>query len=53
MDFIEQWFHLSPDGGSGTFEACYAIAAGAGAIVLLQRALTVFLKRPASEHRRR
>lgn len=21
MDFIEQWFHISPDGGSGVLEA--------------------------------
>ncbi len=35
MDFIERWFHLSPDNGSGTTEAMF-IAVGAllvGAIV--------------------
>jgi hypothetical protein len=33
MDFIEQWLHISPDGGNGALEAIYlgtglAIAAG-------------------------
>jgi len=23
MDFIERWFHVSPDGGSGLLEALY------------------------------
>ena len=23
MDFIERWFHISPDGGNGTFEGLY------------------------------
>ena len=27
MDFIERWFHVSPDGGAGTLELfCFAIA---------------------------
>jgi hypothetical protein len=26
MDFVERWFGLSPDGGSGTFEACVIFA---------------------------
>jgi hypothetical protein len=27
MDFIEQWFHVSPDGGSGALELLYLAAA--------------------------
>jgi hypothetical protein len=30
MDFIERLFHVSPDGGNGTLEALYLIAAVAG-----------------------
>ena len=26
MDFIEQWFGISPDGGDGSLEALYIIA---------------------------
>ena len=26
MDFIEQWFGLSPDGGDGLLEALYLVA---------------------------
>lgn len=26
MDFIERWFHVSPDGGNGSLEALYIIA---------------------------
>ncbi len=25
MDLFEQWFHISPDGGSGLLEALYAV----------------------------
>jgi len=30
MDFIERWFHISPDGGNGTLEVLYI-----GACILL------------------
>ncbi len=26
MDFVESWFGISPDGGSGVFEACMILA---------------------------
>ena len=26
MDFIERWFHVSPDGGSGATEIVYVVA---------------------------
>ena len=34
MDFIEQWFGLSPDGGNGTTEALWVAALVAVVIVL-------------------
>jgi hypothetical protein len=43
MDFIEQWLHLSPDGGSGALEAYYAAATAAGVILLFRHALATFL----------
>jgi hypothetical protein len=44
MDFIEEWFHLSPDGGSGLVEALYIVS------VVLVAALIVAVRRrrPAS-----
>jgi hypothetical protein len=27
MDFVERWFGVSPDGGSGVFEACIILTA--------------------------
>ena len=35
MDFIERWFHLSPDNGSGTTEGMYVMALAASILVLL------------------
>jgi MYXO-CTERM domain-containing protein len=39
MDFIERWFGISPDGGSGTTEALYLIAffAAVGLLLYLWR----------------
>jgi hypothetical protein len=37
MDFIERWFHISPDGGNGTLEAFYIIAVFVVIIVALVR----------------
>jgi hypothetical protein len=34
MDFIERWFGFSPDGGDGSTELIYIVAAGV-AIVLI------------------
>ena len=34
MDFIEQWFEISPDNGNGSLEFLYIVAVSAiGAIV--------------------
>lgn len=32
MDFIERWFHISPDGGNGTLEGLYV---GAFLLIIL------------------
>jgi hypothetical protein len=37
MDFIERWFGISPDGGSGTFEMFLLVGVLAVSIVLLFR----------------
>ena len=39
MDFIEQWFGVSPDGGDGSLEALYLVALGVtvAAVVLRKR----------------
>lgn len=35
MDFIERWFHLSADNGSGSTEAMYVMTLAASILVLL------------------
>ena len=46
MDFIERWFHLSPDNGSGATEALFILAAAALiAAVAGRRRLAEFAKR--------
>jgi hypothetical protein len=37
MDFFEQWFHISPDGGNGSLEALYIIAIVAVILAILFR----------------
>ncbi len=37
MDFVERWFGISPDGGSGAFEACLIVAAVAALIIAVAR----------------
>jgi HAMP domain-containing protein len=37
MDFIEQWAHVSPDGGSGALEALYVFVAAAVAATAVFR----------------
>ena len=41
MDFIERWFHISPDGGNGTLEVLYV-----GAFILL----IIVVIRPLRRH---
>jgi hypothetical protein len=37
MDFIERWFHVSPDGGNGSLEMLYLVVAAAGLVLFLFR----------------
>ena len=37
MDWIEEFFHVSPDGGSGVTEAIYYVVVGAGVTALIFR----------------
>ena len=52
MDFIEQWFGLSPDGGSGAMEFLILVVA-ALAIVALAIALRRYFGNPFAERRNR
>jgi hypothetical protein len=38
MHFIEQWLGLSPDGGSGAFEALILVLFGAALVLAARRA---------------
>jgi hypothetical protein len=45
MDFLERWFHVSPDGGSGSLESAYVLTAVAvAAAVIRRRAVAAFCK---------
>jgi hypothetical protein len=37
MDFIEQWFRVSPDGGNGTLEVVYLVVLGLGVVLAARR----------------
>lgn len=41
MDFFERWFDVSPDAGSGSLEAVYAVAAVAVAVAVIRRCAVV------------
>ncbi len=46
MDFIERWFHVSPDNGSGATEMLYLVVAAALVLgVLFRRRLVNFITR--------
>lgn len=52
MDFIEQWFHVSPDGGNGSLEVLYIVAIAAVILMVLFRrrlgdAIARYAHRPA------
>jgi len=50
MDFVERWFAISPDGGSGVFEACLMLAVIiAGCVVVFRDKLQTALYRHASK----
>ena len=45
MDLFERWFHIAPDGGDGTFEACWiALAAAAVAAVALRHPIAAAVR---------
>ena len=49
MDFIERWFHVSPDGGNGSLEVLYIVAILAViAMVLCRRQLGNVVTRVAA-----
>lgn len=37
MDFIERWFHVSPDGGNGSLEVLYLVVVAAIMLLVLFR----------------
>ena len=37
MDFIEQWLHVSPDGGNGMLEVLYLVVLGLGVLLAARR----------------
>jgi hypothetical protein len=46
MDFIERWFHLSPDNGNGTTELLFLLVAVALVLaIVFRRRLVNFLTR--------
>lgn len=51
MDFIEQWFGLSPDHGDGSLEILWIVAIGVGVVaVFFRRRLIDWLSfRPSKE----
>lgn len=55
MDFFETWFGISPDGGSGSLEALWAVAilAVVGAFLMRRRIGAYLRARPRSEDDRR
>jgi hypothetical protein len=49
MDFIERWFHIFPDSGSGTTEVLYVVAL---VILLSCHRVTAFTNRWAGRIRK-
>ena len=53
MDFIERWFHVSPDNGSGATEVMYVVAVAALIILTSRwRQLAAPAKRCSHRHRK-
>ena len=50
MNFIETWFHLSPDNGSGTTEVMYVVVAATLVVGLLVRRRLAALAKWFVEH---
>lgn len=53
MDFIERWFHLSPDNGSGSTEALYlGVLAFLVVAIVFRHRLGGFARRCANRFRK-
>jgi hypothetical protein len=54
MDFIERWFHVSPDNGSGSTEVMYIVAMTFLLIAIIRRRqLAGFVRRCANRFRKK
>jgi hypothetical protein len=52
MDFIEQWFGVSPDGGDGTLEVFWLVAIVVAVLaIVFRRRLTRMLSARSSDRR--
>jgi hypothetical protein len=52
MDFIEQWFGISPDGGDGSLEVLWVIAiVAAGSAVFFRRRIISWVAARAQRRR--
>ena len=52
MDFIEHWFHIFPDNGSGATEVLYFVTMAALALLLRGYGITPSAKRCADPMRK-
>jgi hypothetical protein len=54
MDFIERWFHVSPDNGSGSTEVMYIVAITVLLIATIRRRqLVSFVRRCVNRLRKK
>ena len=52
MDFIEQWFGISPDGGDGSLEVLWLVAiVAAGSALIFRRRITAWIASRAQRRR--
>lgn len=54
MDFIERWFHVSPDNGNGSTEAMYLVAIAVLIVAITcRRQVASFVRRCANRLRKK
>jgi hypothetical protein len=54
MDFIERWFHISPDNGNGSTEVLYLVMIAVLLVAITcRRQLTSFVRRCANRIRKK
>lgn len=52
MDFIEQWFGVSPDGGDGSLEVLWIVAIVVAVVAFaFRRKIAAFLSSRKADHR--